>query len=220
MERRSIMRRAFVFIVLACFCFSIAVTSCVLPDPKTVAELTELKSNVKLLGEELIESKDYVLKVKKDISDVIEKGKAGQLTVAEVSGLLETLNTRLNEGEKRLSDTKEAFSATQQKIKELSESGVPWWQIAIWIILGGLNVATGKGYLKEKGNGQIADYAIGGIGKMVKFMEDVYIKGGTVKDVKKKIATLNHDLIEAEVMKLPSSPAPPPPKEGPLPPKT
>lgn len=211
------MRRALVFIVLACFCFSMAVTSCTLPDPKTVAELTELKSNVQVLGEELIKAKDYVVQVKKDMADAIEKGKAGQLTVAEVSTLLETLNTRLNEGEERVTATKDALSATQTKIKELSESGVPWWQIAIWIIMGGFNLATGKGYLKEKGNGQIADYAISGIGKMVKFIEDVYVKGGTVKDVKKKIASMNHGLVEAEVMKLPSSPAPPPPEEPPPP---
>lgn len=215
------MRRMLVFLV--CLVAALALATCTLPDPKTQAELNELTARVKVLGDKVTEAAEYVDGVKKEILVVMEKGKAGQLTAAEVTELLSVLHTRLNEGEKHLAETKDAYVATQDKVKELSEAGVPWWQIAIWLALGAFNVATGKGYLKEKDNGKIADLAISGIGSLVGALEKVYVKKyhneevrEALKAVKIKVSNIHNPIIEAEVSKLPTPTIiEPPPEEEP-----
>ena len=151
---------------------------------------------------------DFVTTVKEKIAETIEKGQKGELTAKEVANLLTVLYEQKTEGEQHL-------NAIRGQIKDLQESGVPWWQIAIGVVLAGLNIATGKGLINAKST---TGQAINGLSSLVRTIENVYVKRGTVKDVKLKIAKLGDPLIESVVSKLPPSPVVEiPPAEEPLP---
>ena len=177
---------------------------CAMLESKNMAKMVELER-------QMTSAVDFVTEVKAKIAEAIEKGKKGELSAKEVAELLTILYEQKAEGEKHLNQIR-------GQIKDLQESGVPWWQIAIGVVLAGLNIATGKGLISAKGT---AGKALNGLGSLVRTIEDVYVKRGTVKDVKLKVEKLHDPVIEAVVRKLPPSPAVEiPPPEEPLPKKT
>lgn len=209
--------------ILALLCFSMAITSCASFDRETIAKLNEMKAKEEALLTEMDAAAKFVAETKKEIVATIEDYKAGGISKVDFVNLLSSLNERLAQGQEHLQQVKNEYEVTKDEVKALRESGVPWWQIAIWLALGAFNVATGKGYLKEKDNGKIADLAISGIGSLVGALEKVYVKKyhneevrEALKAVKIKVSNIHNPIIEAEVSKLPTPTIiEPPPEEEP-----
>ena len=123
-------------------------------------------------------------------TEVREKLKNGELTAEEAAALVVDLSAETKEAVAHFNSLKAESQALYADYKELKDSGVPWYTIALNMVLGGIAIYLGKEKLS-------LGTAITGLVRAIEFGRDK-------KDMKRKAAALNNPAIEKAVLKLPS----------------
>jgi len=206
-------RRWFVLslaLTLAC----LLVVSCA-----SLSELRELKTEVQELGGKLEDAADTIKTLEAEIADAYAKLKAGEYSTEEFLKTVKDLYAQKDAAIEHFNTIKDSYEKVTGKIKNLEESGVAWWQIALYVVLGGLNAYTGSKYFKKDGKLNIA---LSGITGLVNSLETIYVKKynnkpvkEALKEVKVKVANLKNPIIDDEVRKIPITVVEQPPKEEP-----
>lgn len=200
----------FALLALAC----LLMTSCA-----SLAELRELRSEVEELGGKLEDAGETIKTLEAEISDAYDKLKKGEMTAEDFLATVKDLYAQKDAAVEHYNTIKESYDKVTGRIKTLEESGVPWWQIVLYLALGGLNAYTGSKYFKKDGK---LNVALSGISGLVNSLETIYVKkyhnkpvNEALKEVKAKVEKLKNPLIEDEVRGIKISVVEAPPEEAP-----
>lgn len=179
-------RLLLVFVLLmSCFCL----IGCLALTPDQQKLFDDLDKRYKTIEKMMQDTDAQVKRLREKKALYLEKLKNGELSASDAAELITMVSSEIDEAVTRYNNLQAEAKIISQDLKELNESGLPWWSIAIKIALG-----IGISYLTKKNIGLGS-----AVGLLVKSIEN----GQTQEDIKKRVSNAKNTEIEKAVLKLP-----------------
>jgi len=193
-------------VMVLAFCLLMA--GCLALTPEQGERLESMNQRMAAINDEMVKVQSQMERLKERKAELLERLKNGELSAEDAAELIATVSTEFEEAVAHYNRLVSEGKALAQDIKALSDSGLPWWSIAIKVALAAAGLYLGNknkvlgagiqlltkaietGSIRDKKEDELKDLSPGEIACLMK------------KDIKKRVKNGSNPEVEKVVLKM------------------